>query len=145
MTTTRGPILPFLGQTNVTGIIGARSNLVGIIGAASGAGIGMYRVFGCAGDVGAMLPWPEPARLRRRIRYSLTFLVELLAGLKMPSQFSCNELWMLASPVLLPTAIPARQDCSLRHPSQWQRRDGGIVRQECNDAVLWHHWICEHR
>ncbi|UKZ60963.1 uncharacterized protein TrAtP1_002235 [Trichoderma atroviride] len=39
--------------THVTGIIGALSNPVGIIGAAPGAEIGMYRVFGCTGDVGA--------------------------------------------------------------------------------------------
>lgn len=39
--------------THVTGIIGARSNPMGFIGAAPGATIGMYRVFGCSGDLGA--------------------------------------------------------------------------------------------
>ncbi|KAH6607079.1 Subtilisin like protease [Trichoderma cornu-damae] len=39
--------------THVTGIIGARANPMGFIGAAPGATIGMYRVFGCSGDLGA--------------------------------------------------------------------------------------------
>ncbi|KAM0265373.1 hypothetical protein ACHAQJ_000215 [Trichoderma viride] len=38
--------------THVTGIIGALPNPMGFIGAAPGALIGMYRVFGCTGDVG---------------------------------------------------------------------------------------------
>ncbi|KAL7928967.1 subtilisin-like protein [Trichoderma chlorosporum] len=39
--------------THVTGIIGALPNPMGFTGAAPGATIGMYRVFGCSGDVGA--------------------------------------------------------------------------------------------
>ncbi|RFU78585.1 hypothetical protein TARUN_3628 [Trichoderma arundinaceum] len=39
--------------THVAGIIAARSNPMGFIGAAPGATVGMYRVFGCSGDVGA--------------------------------------------------------------------------------------------
>lgn len=39
--------------THVTGIIGALPNPMGFIGAAPGATIGMYRVFGCSGDLGA--------------------------------------------------------------------------------------------
>ncbi|KAL7785618.1 subtilisin-like protein [Trichoderma ceciliae] len=39
--------------THVTGIIGARPNPMGFVGAAPGATIGMYRVFGCSGDLGA--------------------------------------------------------------------------------------------
>ncbi|KAL7948049.1 subtilisin-like protein [Trichoderma barbatum] len=39
--------------THVTGIIGALPNPMGFTGAAPGATIGMYRVFGCRGDVGA--------------------------------------------------------------------------------------------
>ncbi|UKZ74403.1 hypothetical protein TrVFT333_002070 [Trichoderma virens FT-333] len=39
--------------THVTGIIGALPNPMGFTGASPGATIGMYRVFGCTGDVGA--------------------------------------------------------------------------------------------
>ncbi|KAK1255727.1 hypothetical protein MKX07_007986 [Trichoderma sp. CBMAI-0711] len=39
--------------THVTGIIGALPNPMGFVGAAPDATIGMYRVFGCSGDVGA--------------------------------------------------------------------------------------------
>ncbi|PTB70252.1 subtilisin-like protein [Trichoderma citrinoviride] len=39
--------------THVTGIIGALPNPMGFIGAAPNATIGMYRVFGCSGDLGA--------------------------------------------------------------------------------------------
>ncbi|KAH8895452.1 subtilisin-like protein [Thozetella sp. PMI_491] len=37
--------------THVTGIIAARENPLGFTGAAPGADVGMYRVFGCSGDV----------------------------------------------------------------------------------------------